>query len=203
MSAREDGQAHLPLLGITGYKRSGKDTVALVLQQHYGYARVALADRLKREVATMIVNRTFPDYNIGVADLLRYMEEHKGDAPAPQSGWVRPLLQGWGQMRRALMGEGYWLHALDLAPGMVVPDIRMPNEEQALHAAGGLLWRVTRPGCVSDGNATEVHVPSLAADLELHNDGTLNDLDEQVHAAMAHLGVPRRTSPSAPFSPTY
>lgn len=35
------------LIGITGYKRSGKDSVAHVLIERYGYTRIAFADTLK------------------------------------------------------------------------------------------------------------------------------------------------------------
>ena len=35
------------IIGLSGYAQSGKDTVANILVQHYGYKRVAFADKIR------------------------------------------------------------------------------------------------------------------------------------------------------------
>mgnify|MGYP006283771541 FL=1 len=35
------------IIGLTGYAQSGKDTVASLLVEHYGYERVAFADKIR------------------------------------------------------------------------------------------------------------------------------------------------------------
>ena len=35
------------IIGLTGYARSGKDTVAKILVDNYGYKRIAFADKIR------------------------------------------------------------------------------------------------------------------------------------------------------------
>ena len=69
---------------------------------------------------------------------------------------------------------------------VVLTDVRFPNEAEAIQAAGGRLVRVVRPGQdTSDQHISETALDDLVADVEIQNDGTLDEL----RAAARALGL--------------
>lgn len=128
------------LIGISGKKRSGKDTAANIihntLRHTYYIQRVGFAKALKEDIARM--------FNVK----LEYIEEHKGA--------FRLIMQGYGNdYRRALFGDNYWLHRWQesisslekwytgLKPiCIVVPDVRYKNEFDLIKELGGTIIRI-------------------------------------------------------------
>jgi hypothetical protein len=122
------------LLGLAGYAGTGKDALAEHLP---GWTRVAFADRI-RAVAY--------DLDTTVAEAVddTSWEQAKREVP-----YVREYLQFIGQVMRADLGEDVWLNAAlaQLPPGLVVvTDVRMPNEADAIVDAGGQVIQIIRPG---------------------------------------------------------
>jgi hypothetical protein len=178
-----------PLIGLTGFKGSGKSSVSSILREEYGYIEEAWAQPLKREIFDAFgglllrsIGRpaTFEYW-------LRFIDAHKYDAPESQYGWLRPLLQFWGTEYRRAQDADYWVKQLPLHPGTVVSDCRFENECQAITNAGGVVWRVQRPslGANRDPHPSEAHVPHLSVQVVLVNGGTLADLRMRVRALMA------------------
>jgi hypothetical protein len=157
---------NLPLIGLAGFKRSGKDTIARALVAHYGYHQAAFADALRREVHEIDGVPPVPD-------------EMK-DAPLPgrKGTTYRDLLIQRGMARRA-EDPGYWIKALNAAlcgrlytgERVVISDVRLPNEMAWIKAAGGLIVWVRRDGICSSGHATEQD-NSRACDFTIYNDGS-------------------------------
>jgi hypothetical protein len=178
----------LPLIGLTGFKNSGKDSVARILVEEFGYVRRAFADNLKMEVwarsARLVGHFTGPGHGLDWPAWLAYVEQHKHEPPDSPHGWPRQLLQAWAQMRRDLSGEEYWLKQVALEPGIVVSDVRYPNERVAIKTAGGVVWRIERPGTGSDGHASEVQIATLEVDDTVYNTGSLDDLVVKVRLAL-------------------
>jgi hypothetical protein len=79
--------------------------------------------------------------------------------------------------------------ALTSGARVVVPDIRTPEEAALLHALGGELWRVLRPGHHLEGPAsqhpTEVACDTLQVNVEVRNDGALEELRASIDARRA------------------
>lgn len=134
-------------IGILGEARHGKDEVASVLVEEFGYVRRGFADALKEDVGLALAvwtDRGNPEHR---AYARRYIDSLK------RISEIRTLLQAYGSARRALERD-YWVHRLfawadkALFPGerLVVPDVRFRNEAEALKARGFLLVRVARPG---------------------------------------------------------
>lgn len=156
------------ILGITGNKRAGKDSVCKIVQEYFAndkVLRIAFADALKEEVAQAI-GQTVP-----------FIDVHKDH--------FRLILQGWGtNFRRQLCGEDYWLVRWQqkvyrtLALGIIVPDIRFLNEAECIHELGGIIWRVVRPtpGSMVDRHESETELQRIRADVTFVNDGSLEDL---------------------------
>jgi energy-coupling factor transporter ATP-binding protein EcfA2 len=140
------------IIGLSGKKRSGKDTLAGFLAQLMPHTVcVAFADALKNEVAQ------------ATGFTREYMEEHKDN--------FRLILQGWGtDFRRKLCGEDYWIHRtveqinwlrrLPVPPALIiVTDCRFKNEAETVRQLGGLMVRVVKIGSASD----DAHAPGRLA----------------------------------------
>jgi len=168
-----------PLIGLSGFKRSGKDTAAYALSARLGYTRVAFADALRDEV--------FERFGIRLGD-------DDKDKPLPAYGLrsYRELLIEHAQERRA-QNPDYWVDRVDAQVReyqkhgirIVVTDVRMQNEIEWLRSMGGLHVWIHRPGVSSNGHATEQDL-SLLADLAIVNDGERDRLGDLVTYAATH-----------------
>jgi hypothetical protein len=144
-SAPEPAGPRAPrLVGMVGKARSGKDTFARVLTEVGEYERVALADELKRDVASFL--------GVSVEEL----ETRKAD--------FRAALQEYGsRMRRER--EDWWIAMLTpkvrelLAIGhdVVVTDVRYQNEAEWVRSLGGVIVKRVRAGHEGAGGALATH----------------------------------------------
>ena len=168
------------IIGISGKKRSGKDTVyelIRMLKQGDGVypLRAAFGDQIKEEVA-------------GVTGVdLDHIEEHKER--------FRPMLQWWGaDFRRHYKGENYWLDKMlakmKTITGkevLVITDVRYPNEAELVKEAGGIMIRVDRKTGLEDAHGSENLLDSFEGfDYRISNNGTLFDLREKVSHIVDH-----------------
>lgn len=182
------------LIGLSGYARSGKDEIAKVLVEEFGYTRRAFADALREMLYALnplvYVNETSTDFEaFRVAEIV---DEIGWEAAKTQYDEIRSLLQRLGtEAGRNVLGQDIWVRTcLDDHPEqMVIPDVRFPNEKTAIENAGGIVIRVTRPGI----EAVNAHISERALDGEIFsyaiaNKGTLDDLRETVRAIMWLLG---------------
>ena len=155
------------VIGITGRKRSGKNTAAEGLVER-GYEVVGFADPLKE--AALDLN---PLISAGVR--LRPIVDH--------FGWEKAKDQ-WPEVRRTLQALGtdvirardpeFWVNAfLTRTAGrqVVVADVRFDNEAQVIHRLGGIVVEVIRPSLDDDGDthASEAGVNAALIDLVLLN----------------------------------
>lgn len=149
------------LIGL-GYKaRQGKTTAALAMKESTpldcAVHVVSFADSLRKEVATAIRQAS------GAANLVAQFQEaglmpewvHAETWPDKQ----RTILQWWGTDYRRAKDPDYWVRrffesvALLNPDVVIVPDVRFPNEANAIKAAGGVVVKVTRT------TAADVAVP--------------------------------------------
>ena len=168
------------LIGLCGYARSGKDTVADCLK---GFKKLAFASALKREVQRMID-----------------VSSEKGGSVVDDKDKVkyRPLLVAWGSIKRALKPD-YWIRKLATsynkvcADDIVITDVRYKNEIDWIHEMNGIVIMLARPGY---GPANDEEKKSfgeiLAAkktgiDFTIVNDGSLADLKLKTKAIMNKL----------------
>lgn len=202
----DGGGAHV-LIGLSGKKRAGKDTVAAYLVEKYGFTRVAFADPL-REVALkvdpIIGAEVDPQgsaaYGYGgeVHDIATAEPVHLSDVVS-QRGWeaakdhcvygpeVRRILQRMGVGVRDLDPD-FWLRVaaekigvmMDARRNVVVTDVRFPNEADYIKRHGFLI-RVIRPGLDhADTHESETALDDYPHDAYLINDGSVQDLRDQV-----------------------
>ena len=147
---------HIGLIGLAG---SGKDTAAEALEKtHYRYA---FAGRLK-----------------SIARLFGW------DGQKDERG--RTLLQELGMAGRKY-DQDIWVNCIKRHLGsemlkykLVFTDVRFQNEADYVRSIGGIIVRIVRPGIISGEHESELKQCEVAADIEIVNDGTIEDLHEKI-----------------------
>lgn len=202
----------LPLfIGLTGKKRSGKDSFAQALVECHGFRRVAFADPLKNAVLdldplvriehdeTGPLNRMTSEGFFRPGDYVRlsYLVDLVDWEGAKDVREVRRTLQRFGESIRAL-DLGFWVRQgistaerhRDQGRPVVITDVRYLNELAAVKVAGGVHVHVDRPGLSNDDphpSETVLEPYYEMADFTVHNDGTLDDLARQADEVVASL----------------
>ena len=129
------------IIGISGKATSGKDTAVTYLIRRYGGVRIAYADALKREAQGLIYRLTG-----------EYTDPWKD-----KHDKMRRFLQVLGTELMRAWKESVWVDLLidearialtNGAPAVYVPDVRFPNEVEAIHTAGGKVIRLEAPNLV-------------------------------------------------------
>ena len=164
------------IIGLSGYARCGKDTVAQVLIDNYVFERVAFADPIRE-----ILLELDPTLEKGTS--LRSMVEDYGWEVAKALPEVRRLLQVLGVSARNILGQTIWVDTAvtklsSSDKRYVITDVRFENEAEAIKRLGGEVWRVERPGVEAVNNhVSESSLGSWEFDKYIHNGGTLEDLE--------------------------
>lgn len=186
------------IIGLSGKKRAGKDTVAETLISEFGFVRYAFADIMKAAMLTLdpyvsTSSRTDPFASFSGATahgvrLSTYIEGYgwEGAKEVPE---VRRLLQTFGtEVGRALFGENFWVdqtmsRVLQETRPVVITDVRFPNEYESIAAAGGLMVRVNRPGMKhADEHPSETALDEHEFAVTIRNDSTLEELANDARA---------------------
>ncbi|MEO1444631.1 MAG: hypothetical protein AAFV46_00060 [Cyanobacteria bacterium J06635_11] len=120
----------------------------------YGYRRVAFADALKDAAATMtgwprhwFDDRKRKDRVIGSIK--------RGLTP-------RKVCIDIGQLGRSYAHDWWVDRVLSRYGRIVIPDVRFPNEADAIREQGGEVWRIERPGVECSGDETETALDDYA-----------------------------------------
>lgn len=162
------------IIGLSGFARSGKDTVAETLVKECGYERVAFADAIRDILYAM-------NPQVGGDRLVPLVDEYGWDV-AKAKEEVRELLQSLGYSARRVIGDGVWIEAalrnLDPDKNYVIADVRFQNEAETIRMLGGEIWRVERPDVTAvNTHISEVDMSGYIFDEVLQNDGTLEQLE--------------------------
>ena len=173
------------LIGLVGRKRAGKDTVASTLVREFDFTALAYADPVKEAAL-----RLDPIVSVSYWPLVRKMR--LSDVVADR-GWeeakalpeVRRTLQRLGTEVVRTVEPGFWVEQLerrllDTRGPAVVTDCRFPNEVDLIRQYGGLIVRVVRPSAERADDHSSEQVDDLDFDIEIVNDGTLEDLAQRV-----------------------
>lgn len=193
------------LIGVSGYARSGKDTVASFLIDDFGFERRAFADKLKTALVRLdpMVNYVSP--RSGTEEwfrLSRAIHYYGGlENLKDNSSELRTLMQRLGtEVGRDTFGTNFWVdQALVGIEDMdiVVTDVRFPNEVDAIRERGGEVWRITRPGVTAvNSHASETAIDHVKFDTYIPNTGTLQDLYKTVLVTAQDNGLKVQAWPS-------
>ena len=171
------------IIGLSGYARSGKDTVADHLVSTYNFSQHSFAASMKEAMY-----RLNPIVHCDKIGQLRYkslvdaygLDKVKEDYPE-----VRRLLQIFGtEVGREMFGENFWV---DLVLNnlksfhTVISDVRFVNEADAIRAKGGQIWRVNRLGIGPvTGHSSEVSLDNYNFDCIINNDYDIQTLNKNI-----------------------
>lgn len=175
------------IIGLAGAARSGKDTVAGMLMGA-GYGRAAFADALKQACSAIF----------GFSWEQLYGSEKETLDPFWKDTPRRVLqLVGTECLRRGY-AEDVWVRAMERRVARdnlrwTITDVRFPNEAEAVRRWGGVVVEVVRPGAGPkggvEGHASENALASFAFNATIHNEGTLEDLKNEVNALLRQLNA--------------
>lgn len=172
------------VIGLSGYARSGKDTVADILVRHHGYTRIAFAD-VMRDFMLAVDPYIAPMYRLSECITDVGWDEAKVTRPE-----VRRLLQAVGtDAGRKFLGEDVWVEAtiskLDILKNYVISDCRFLNEAAAVKMLDGEVWRISRPGITQvNDHPSETSLDRYAFDWRINNDASIVCLDLKVNRIM-------------------
>lgn len=216
-NAREYGQ----LVGVSGYKGSGKDAAVRGLVEN-GWHQLAFADRIKdfayllKGVWVQVTENVLPSHPEGGFYSYQYVIDEIGmDEAKVKVLDVRRLLQTLGtDAGRKVIGDSIWVAPVmeeaqklrSRGVGVVITDVRYPNEVDAIRGVGGVIGRVFRGSKPSskkpsskkviessskvspelvlpapldvDTHISESSTKFLEYDFYVSNDGTIKELQE-------------------------
>lgn len=182
----------LVVFGMTGRKRSGKDTSGERLVRDHGFVRIAFADALKEACIDIF---GFTEEQVYGDDLKEVVDEYWGYSP-------REVLQKVGTelFREAIsqehvlpdIGKNIWVRTierkiLNLAKQghrrFVITDVRFPNELAFLKESqfNAYSIKVIRQAVMDETDPTKLHaseaaIDSFECDFDINNDSTIEEL---------------------------
>lgn len=177
------------IIGITGRKFNGKDTLGNFLIEKKGYKRIAFADALKDACKCIF----------GLTDEQLYGNLKEVEDPFWKTT-PRKILQfvGTDLFRENLMKIMPWidkniwievvkkkiLDEIEIDPNVkiVVTDVRFDNEINLIKELHGLTLRVVRPDINNnlDLHQSEIEIDRLDVNYEILNNGTLEELYSKI-----------------------
>ena len=181
------------IIGLSGYAKSGKDTVGQYLVSNYGFNRVAFADSVRQGVYAL--NPFIPNGDSFVR-LQTVVDSLGWDTAKEDIPEVRRLLQLYGtEAGRDIHGQNIWIDNLQYKvetllenSHVVITDVRFENEFEYVESVGGTIMRVTREGVGKRFDHASESGPT-DADFIIENNGTLEDLYNSVDVLMEKLGA--------------
>jgi hypothetical protein len=173
------------IIGITGRKFNGKDTLGLYLIEKYSYNRLGFADSLKEACKCIF---TFTDEQL-----------YGNEKEIEDSYWKvtpRKIFQyiGTELFRNQLhvimpdVKENIWVEVVkkqildkikqNSNTKIVITDVRFQNEVDMIHELGGIIIKVNRKSVNNniDTHSSELEIDKLNIDIVLDNDNTIEDL---------------------------
>ena len=167
------------VIGLSGYARSGKDTVADILVNNYSFTRLAFADKVR-------------EFLYASDDAVKFVVDEVGWERAKNMPSVRRALQTTGLAAREVFGQNFWVDqivkSLDDLNLVVITDVRFKNEADKIRNRGGYVWRITRNGVgpVND-HISELDLDDYEFDLVLNNNHSLDTLEKMVYDAYSDI----------------
>lgn len=182
------------LIGIySSVPHSGKSEIGKILIRQLGYVEHPFARPLKEHCIHLIQVVTGMSEKSARKYLYSSKKEQIPGMPPGITG--RVLMQKVGtDFGRNMLDRLIWLNAWKREVQtynkmffVVADDMRFEEEAGTIRNMGGQLWRVTRPGLPpleTDDHESEGRLEHFDFDVEILNDGTINDLHVSVMNAL-------------------
>lgn len=190
------------IIGLSGYAKSGKDTVSEMIQEIHPdkWEVKKFSGKLKviASILTGIPAHQFEDQEFKSSMLGEMWWKNYGDFYHQTT--VRDFLQilGTDAIRNGLHTNA-WVNALmaDYKPrkmdqyspsNWIITDCRFPNEAEAIKDRGGMIVRVNRPGIAPvNAHPSETALDNWDFDYKIANDSDLISLKQSVQILLNNL----------------
>ena len=163
------------IIGISGWARSGKDTIADYMVKTHGFKKLSFGQAVKDSL-----------YALNPGSLKEAVDKDGWDI-VKQDPEVRRLLQRMGtEVGRNLYGEDFWVNQTfknieSEDYDFVIPDVRFKSEANEIKKRGGVIIRVSRSGVVAPNDHISEHdLDNYKFDAIIENNGSLDELYEKV-----------------------
>jgi hypothetical protein len=171
------------IIGLSGYARSGKDTVGNFLIKK-GYVRATFGDYIRKALYAL---NPYSTDGIRVKEIIdRYgWEECKKIDPE-----IRVLLQRMGSdVGRSLIDKDIWVDLVlkNIPDGskIVFTDCRFPNEAAAIKNFGGEVWRVSRDGFEpANKHISDIILDDWDFDKTFLNNSSISELYKKIEESL-------------------
>lgn len=174
---------HPRIIGLAGKARQGKDTIAHYLCKRYGMTQLAFADPIRDMI------------ELGLGVTARYSVERKEETIPYIGASYRQLAQTLGTEWGRSIHQDLWINVMavklvalaDEHDAIVITDVRFENEAEWVRKIGSL-WHVRRkdaPEIPLSNHSSENGIEPREGDYTLHNNGSLEDLYQNIDTAFA------------------
>jgi hypothetical protein len=178
------------IIGLSGWARTGKDTVAAHLVEKYGFTRMSFAEPMREALLRLdpMVDAA-AGFSVRVSDVI---EKYGWDGykESPYGLEIRTLLQLIGtEVGREMFGADFWVnYALNSTSDkdkVVFADVRFQNEADAIKRAGGKVIRVERDGVgPANDHVSEHDLNQYDFDATIYNDLEVEHLHANIDLLM-------------------
>jgi len=172
---------------VCGQKRSGKDTVANILHEHFGYENKKISETLK-ELLRILFSFTADQLENESKEVV---DTNWGITPRQAMQFIgTEVMQYKIQELLPNIGKKFWIHSFIQKhlgsmsrefPPIVISDLRFMHEYEELVQYGALVIRVTRKNnTMCDAHVSEQEFLSIPADVIIENNESLAILEQKV-----------------------
>jgi len=161
------------LIGITGKARSGKDTVATLINKHMVYFEImSFAEPIKQMLKI----------GLNLTDEQLYGDKKETFDYAYNCS-ARHMMQTLGtEWGRNLIHPDIWVIALDkmIQEFTIIPDVRFQNEADYVRERGVLIHVYGNRGGIAGNHISEQDIAPNENDYTIQNIGSIDELEKQV-----------------------
>jgi len=180
------------LIAITGAKESGKTTLGKYIEEEFGFVRIPMAEPLKSMLKA-----------VGVSEEQLNGSQKEKPCDLLCNRTPREAMQTLGtEWGRVLIGQeiwtNLWANRVKQHINVVTDDIRYPNELTAAKTLGAITINIRRQGKEGqDSHSSELYANCMKTDIQLTNDGTIEELKYQFDTIMRPIFLEILTSRAA------
>jgi hypothetical protein len=171
------------IIGITGKKYSGKDTLGSFFVKNHGHEQIAYADALKDAVKCIF---DFDDEQL-YGSRKEEVDEFWGKTPRQVLQFIgTDLFRNHINELMPSVGKDIWVYVVkrkimnkikkNPEARFVITDARFPNEVDVIKQLGGTVIKLKRNTGCNDTHESEALIDSLFADFEFENNGSKEEL---------------------------
>ena len=178
------------IIGITGRKKSGKDTIGDYLVNKHNYTRYGFADPLKEGIQRMFgftndqiwgddKEMIDPFWGVSSREILQIAGTELFQFELPK---YIPAFQNIGRTIWVKRFEQWYKERYTTDRDVVVSDCRFLHEAEKIREMGGIILKVVRDTTLNEfsDHPSEVEMSKIVPDFVIDNNSTLDELYNNV-----------------------